>query len=486
MGIIRKITLFTAFIAIGAALSAFPAGSVYAGTYDISQDNITIICTSNGQTVNGTDDTDPVITGNSDDHVITINTASGCTAKVKLNDVTVNSGVSAAVSITGDGDTVIELAGDNTIQSGINHAGIEKNSSGSLEICGTGSLTANGGYGGAGIGGGDNGSGSNITINGGTVSANGGDGGAGIGGGDSRAGSDIEISGGTVTATALDFGAGIGGGFNGAGSNITIVGGTVIAVGGLGSAGIGGGYKENGSVFRISNDAKVLAAGGAASSFYSGNPGAGAAIGNGGQINDVSGAEIDPNISGLYDTGFIKYYLPGTDIAAVENEMATPYKIITTNKKTISFDPNGGKCSTPTAKTVSLNGWQVLESLPESTRDDYTFDGWFTAKEGGDKITASTVFLKDTTVYAHWTYDPPAPSPSPSPTPSPEPTPSPSPTPSPEPTPSPSPTPSPAPAPEPSPTPSPEPTPSPAPEPTPSPDPDAPKEAVITVSDNKP
>ncbi|MCR5024391.1 MAG: carbohydrate-binding domain-containing protein, partial [Lachnospiraceae bacterium] len=79
-------------------------------------------------------------------HSITIDVAQDCTAKVKLSGVNINS-TNAAVSITGSGDTVIELAGTNTLQSGNFHAGIEKNdneSSGSLEIRGPGSLTVTG------------------------------------------------------------------------------------------------------------------------------------------------------------------------------------------------------------------------------------------------------------------------------------------------------------------------------------------------------
>ena len=43
-----------------------------------------------------------------------------------------------------------------------------------------------------------------------------------------------------------------------------------------------------------------------------------------------------------------------------------------------------------------------LSSLPTATRDRYTFGGWYTQAEGGEEITTSYVFTKDTTVYAHW------------------------------------------------------------------------------------
>ena len=96
----------------------------------------------------------------------------------------------AAVTVKGDHDAAIELDGDNKLKSGSNNAGLEKNeleSKGTLTIKDDkgkdGSLTAEGGEGGAGIGGGAERTGSNITIRGGTIEAVGGAGAAGIGDG---------------------------------------------------------------------------------------------------------------------------------------------------------------------------------------------------------------------------------------------------------------------------------------------------------------
>ena len=48
---------------------------------------------------------------------------------------------------------------------------------------------------------------------------------------------------------------------------------------------------------------------------------------------------------------------------------------------------------------------QKLPELPTATHSGrYSFDGWYTEKNGGTKITTATLFDKDTTVYAHWTY----------------------------------------------------------------------------------
>lgn len=69
-------------------------------------------------------------------------------------------------------------------------------------------------------------------------------------------------------------------------------------------------------------------------------------------------------------------------------------------KYTITFNANGGSV-TPASAETGEDG--KLTSLPKPTREDYTFDGWYTAKTGGDKVTTRTVFTEDTTIYALWT-----------------------------------------------------------------------------------
>ena len=118
----------------------------------------------------------------------------------------------AAVTVQGDHDAAIELDGANELKSGSCNAGLEKNgheSSGKLTIKDDndtkGSLTAEGGEDGAGIGGGYESGAGNIEITGGTVEAAGGEGAAGIGGGVYGPGRDIEISGGKVSATGGSY-----------------------------------------------------------------------------------------------------------------------------------------------------------------------------------------------------------------------------------------------------------------------------------------
>ena len=68
---------------------------------------------------------------------------------------------------------------------------------------------------------------------------------------------------------------------------------------------------------------------------------------------------------------------------------------------TITFNGNGGTPSVTSMTTID----QKLPELPIATRSGrYSFDGWYTKKNGGTKITTATLFDKDTTVYAHWTY----------------------------------------------------------------------------------
>ena len=232
-----------------------------------------------GTAPTGNPDSAPTDNSNSTPHTITITAAPGTTANVTLDGVNINAG-GAAIQTSGGGNVTIELDGKNTVQSGSNHAGIEKNNSGNLTITDdnktAGSLEAIGGTNGAGIGGAQSGNGSNITISGGTVTATGGEGGAGIGGGASGAGSGITIKGGTVDANGGTDAAGIGGGERANGSNITISGGTVNATGGNppiigsgdalefgegGGAGIGGGAYGSGDNITVKFNAQVTAEG---------------------------------------------------------------------------------------------------------------------------------------------------------------------------------------------------------------------------------
>lgn len=73
----------------------------------------------------------------------------------------------------------------------------------------------------------------------------------------------------------------------------------------------------------------------------------------------------------------------------------------TANRYTVTFNPNGGTVS-PTTKSVTFNA--TYGELPTPTRVGYTFAGWYTARTGGAKVTATTVVktAANHTLYAHW------------------------------------------------------------------------------------
>ena len=74
------------------------------------------------------------------------------------------------------------------------------------------------------------------------------------------------------------------------------------------------------------------------------------------------------------------------------------------NQYTVTFDPNGGTVST-TSKTVTYGEtYASPKALPEPTYPGHTFDGWYTEKTGGTRVTEDTVVTvtKDHTLYARW------------------------------------------------------------------------------------
>jgi len=66
----------------------------------------------------------------------------------------------------------------------------------------------------------------------------------------------------------------------------------------------------------------------------------------------------------------------------------------------VTFDAGDGTPSVGSMPTTN----QKLSLLPGASRSKHSFDGWYTEKSGGTKITTDTVFHAKTTVYAHWTY----------------------------------------------------------------------------------
>ena len=255
-------------------LASLPV-SALAAEWDIGKGDITVNAGSGGQTVTqgggaAVEDSAPVITGSSTENTLTIKAESGQTANVTLSgaNIDVSGKGKAAVSTNGEGNVSIELDGDNTLKSATNHAGLEKNNGGSLTIA-------------------------------------------------------DENKNGKLTAKGGDYGAGIGGGWRGSGSDITISGGEVNATGGVNGAGIGGGCYGYGNNITVSGDAKLKVQGGVEDNI----DGAGAGIGNGGSSDEraipVTGAEVEPDTSGLTTNGSIEYYAPGADMEKDKPEKTT-------------------------------------------------------------------------------------------------------------------------------------------------------------------
>ena len=339
------------------------ATAAFADTYDLNKGSVTVETKDDGFTYvtqldntqtdgyarNDKDDvlhdyqdtTGVTITSNGKktENTITVDTAKDQTTDVTLQDVNIQKDQwdsrSAAMTIKGEGDTEIELNGDNTLISGHYHAGLEKAddvSHGSLTIKDdlnndnrtekekdesgystggdTGTLKAAGGYDGAGIGGRKKEDGeesdacastSDITITGGQIKAGSlietnkeypqtEQGGAGIGGATGHGNAtNITITGNAdVSAAGGYYAAGIGGGEYGNATNITISGNAKVTAAGSnsGGAGIGGGDDGVGKNIRITDHADVTA--------YGGNQGAGIGGGpyRGGSVEISGNAKV--------------------------------------------------------------------------------------------------------------------------------------------------------------------------------------------------
>lgn len=222
-------------------------------------------------------------------NTVTIDAKDGNTANVTLQDVDIESSSKwssdpAPIEIKGNGNTNLELNGNNTVFSGNeDHAGIEKadvNGTGTLTIKDdvnddgsektgteadtTGKLVAGGFYNGAAIGGGgtdDTACTSNITITGGKITASGGYYGAGIGAGCYGDASNIRIKGNAHVAAFADGSAAIGSGYHARGnSDITITDHATVEAAGLDGCAIGSGHDSSDKVtITISGNASVNA-----------------------------------------------------------------------------------------------------------------------------------------------------------------------------------------------------------------------------------
>ncbi|MCI8806838.1 MAG: hypothetical protein HFF20_03075 [Oscillospiraceae bacterium] len=326
MKFLKKALAITVSLALCGSLIA-PALAV---EYDIANGDVSIGQDDSGvwsQQGGGemSNDTEITITGSSTENTVTVG-SNVTDATITLDGVDISSDKDAAISIGAGSDVTIELDGENKLQGGTGHAGLELNNKGDNgkpakdtpggsvtikdENGTSGSLTATGGNSAAGIGSGSRGEAGDITIDGADVTATGGGSAAGIGSGNYGEAGDITISGGAdVTATGGSSSAGIGSGSYGevgdititdsdidstggtfaagigasssssVAGDITITGSTVDATGGYNGAGIGTGFNGTAGDINIT-DSDVTAAGG--------REGAGIGSGRGGKVQDIT------------------------------------------------------------------------------------------------------------------------------------------------------------------------------------------------------
>lgn len=243
------------------------------------KDNDTCVKDGEGKEIRDREDSDITLTTKDEttgktettSNTVTIDAKEDNTANVTLENVDIEQPDShwsgntdpAPIEIKGDGNTKLELNGNNTVLSGNGkHAGIEK-----ADVNGTGTLTIKDDKNDDGTPKDKDENGNAVGGDTGKLLAGGYNSGAGIGGGSYHDGknyantSNITITGGKITACGGYYGAGIGGGEDGDASNIRIEGNADVAASGENSAGIGSGYQSSGnSDITITGNATVDAA----------------------------------------------------------------------------------------------------------------------------------------------------------------------------------------------------------------------------------
>ena len=127
---------------------------------------------------------------------------------------------------------------------------------------------------------------------------------------------------------------------------------------------------------------------------------------------DYAGGSRYETIPVADDSGSLSYTFTeaGTYCCIIEgyNSIGLSYSsgvyvtvIDTGTEFTISFDANGGFCST-SKKSVTYGA--AYGELPIPEKEGYSFSGWFTSADGGTEITSSSMvnITANQTLYAHW------------------------------------------------------------------------------------
>ena len=111
-----------------------------------------------------------------------------------------------------------------------------------------------------------------------------------------------------------------------------------------------------------------------------------------GEVTDsVEGSDIKTNLEVHYKGA------DGKSVSVNSADIVT--KVTSLKNCIITLNSNGGKA----INAVTVKEGKGVDSLPATVRDGYTFDGWFTAADGGDKVTAIDKVTNDVMLYAHWT-----------------------------------------------------------------------------------
>ncbi len=260
----KQLALRVLSTAVLMAMVSSIATAAFAEEYDLNKGSVTVETKDNGntyvtqantETTDHLDTTGVTITSNGEQtsNTITVNTADNQTTNVTLQNVHMEvytpDTKSGAIEIKGDGDTNLELNGNNTVLVKNNwsdeYAAIEK-----ADKNGNGTLTIKDDKNNDGSTKGKDENGNAIGGDTGTLLAGGYHDAAAIGGSgeaDLWDTSNIIITGGEITASGGTYGAGIGGGSGGDASNIRIEGNAHVTAYGAGGAAIGSGYQSNGS-----------------------------------------------------------------------------------------------------------------------------------------------------------------------------------------------------------------------------------------------
>ena len=83
------------------------------------------------------------------------------------------------------------------------------------------------------------------------------------------------------------------------------------------------------------------------------------------------------------------------------NESVVLYAIWDVKNIVLTFDANGG--NEPNPKTITKRYNESIGSLPVTSRQNYTFEGWYTLPTGGEKVFETSIVPgSNVTYYAHW------------------------------------------------------------------------------------